>query len=148
MSRNTDLLRVAHPMGTQHATNTEICATGSATANATAQLKALAVAGRERNSTATAPQQGGATSATSIPPENTNLLRSVAVVPEHQADPLRWPRFLALCEAQGVGAEEVQALFTERDIQDLCEHDDALLPKFAVDIVKSIKRHPQAALRR
>ncbi len=46
---------------------------------------------------------------------------------------------LAFCEAQGVGTDEVDALFSESDIDDLCEHADELLPKFATTIARSIK---------
>ncbi|MFK7890449.1 MAG: hypothetical protein AB8B63_06505 [Granulosicoccus sp.] len=142
MSQNTDLLRVAHPKERNSATNGGICATPTATTNATDTLKALARKAQERNSQRNRPQRESATSATNTPPENTHLLRSVAMVPDGHPDPLRWPRFIALCIADGVTESEVQTMFREQDIEHLCHSRDDALPKMAATIVGAIKRDP------
>lgn len=139
MSENTGLLRVAPPRERNSATKGGNDATPNATPNATATLKALARKAQERNTHRNTPQQAGATSATNTPPENTGLLRSVAMVPDGQPDPLRWPRFVSLCVADGVTEGEVHAMFREQDIEDLCLSPDASMPKFAATIVGAIK---------
>ncbi len=57
-----------------------------------------------------------------------------------KADPLRWPRFVALCTAHGVTEDEVRAMFTDQDIEDLCEEPDSKLAKHTATIVAAIKR--------
>ena len=143
MSENTKLLRVAHAKERNSATNGGKCATPTATANATAILKSLARKTQERNSQRNRPQQEGATITTNHPLENTHLLRSVAMAPDVQLDSLRWPRFVALCVAAGVTVTEVNSLFREQDIEDLCWSRDATLPELAATIVGAIKQDPQ-----
>ncbi len=142
MSQKEDLLRVAPPKGTQHATNVGNGATTTATRNATDTLKALANGVVERNNHRNSAQTGMRNKRNKYTPENTTLLRSISMVPDGQADPLRWPRFVAMCEAQGVGADDVKAMFSELDIDDLCKHADDLMPELATTIVQAIKRAP------
>lgn len=59
---------------------------------------------------------------------------------DNQYDPIRWPRFVALCTAHDVTESEVRAIFTEQDIADLCEEPDGQLPKHAASIVGAAKR--------
>lgn len=148
MSDNTGLLRVAPPKGTQPATNSDFEATSTATGDAPTSLKALAGAVRERNRGATTAQQGGTTERNKHPIETTCLLRSVAMVPDGQPDPLRWPRFVALCATHDVPEGEARAMFTEQDIEDLCEEPDGKLPKHAATIVGAIRRDRQQLLTR
>ena len=73
------------------------------------------------------------------------LVGSVGLFSRHEKleqsepDPLRWPRFVGLCKADGVTESEVQSMFREQDIDDLCFSPDASLPKFAATIVGAIK---------
>lgn len=140
MSLKADLLRVAPPKGTQHATNRVSDATTPATPNATSMLKTIASRVSTRNTHRNTSQQPGATERNKTPYESTRLLRPVAMVSDDQPDPIRWARFVVMCEAMGVTNNEVCALFSEEDIDDLCEEPDHKLLWHAATIVKSIKR--------
>jgi len=140
MSQKAEKLHVAPPKATQPATFTQTDATTAATTNATSCLKAAANLVLERNNH----RNGNATEElqpVQLAPKNTTpKLHSVAMVPDSQLDPLRWPRFVALSVARGVTENEVQAMFSEQDIDDLCEEPDSQLPLHAATIVGAIKR--------
>jgi len=78
--------------------------------------------------------------------ENPSSVGIVGIVPKGEImksvspDPLRWPRFVTLCAAHDVTAEQVRAMFTERDIDDLCTEPDEKLAKHAATIAGAIKR--------
>jgi hypothetical protein len=80
-----------------------------------------------------ASSQGTGVAAVADTPESNPSTRNLS-------DPIRWPRFVALCTAHQVTESEVRAMFTERDIADLCEEPDGQLHKHTATIVAAIKR--------